>query len=619
MSGLDTLKIVDAIQSYDTKRLVKVVDGIEDASYLKFPPQTVGNNNLTFVVNSPSLETGLDRRVMYYLSGTATLTYTVNGGEGAPHLEDKLYTYGIQVGLSESALDQVCSVESVNFSNKQNSVNRNLCGVELNRMYTRSGYEAIPASGVAEGLVKDFACYFEPWVDTNRDVLGAYSDFNMSDQVPTSRANWIRITDGTAPVYNELTGVGVGTITVSYAYYSYSQVSPFSASEFDKPALRGMSNLIFQLQFLGDFSAMFSTTQPQLTTGGYTYTFSYVGCSNNFDASTTMLCRFISPSKFSLNEKKTTENVFSYREIQYWSTPVVTPNSGANFPINLTQITNGVIPSKILIGARDNSSLLGAKVSTLPRSYYPLQESNPVNLKFNNNSFLVGAYSRQIYDISVRNGLTQVPYEQWLGRDMTRTTAEYTPNKRNNLLLGSSFMALDPAKDCAISRNGLTDGTISTWTITGQVNFTNNRLYSQGEDVNGVEMFIITIAEGFCRVDPSNGSIYAEVGLLTKDQSLAVLMDSREPISDAMLPKGAGLSLTKHIANVYNKGKEAVGHVLKHKDALVKTFNTARDLYGKLKGSGYVDDEDDEYTGGAMLDTSSRAVNNKRAITKKYL
>ena len=631
MASLDTIKLVDALQSYDSKRLVPCLDGPEQVSFIPFYPQSRSTSSLTFVVNVPSLDTGLDRRVLYRIKGTATINGTITwaaaqGQQSAPAIP---LTDGLVVGLSESPLDQICSTESVNFSNKQNSVQRSLCGVELNRMNDKSSYDAGFGSGTNEGSMKDFASYFEPFLGTNRDVLAPYSDVNASDNVPTPRTSWLTITaaPNVAAQFTPQLLEQSTTMTVAYDFYSFSAVSPFSSAEANKPCIRGLNSAIFQLQFQSALTAMFSVATRQYVNNGNTYTFAFDGATNYaFDAETALWAKFITPSRFSTAEKLPSENVISYREVQTWqSAAVAVPaDNRTQVSVSLQQITGSVIPSKLILAVRPVQSLLPNFGANEPRTWFPIADGG-VNLKFNNTTILNGANQRQLYNIAVNNGLCQMPYEQWIAKDMTQNqTGNYAKDPATSLILGGGFLVINPAKDCQILRDGITNGTISNWALTGSLQLA---VSPKATTYANVELCVIAIYEGFCRFD-LNGGINAETGLLTRDQVLAVLMDNRQPIVDTMIPAGSGISVGKHLANAFGTVKSVVETALKHKDALKNIYDVGKKALGgrmhhvkkHYRGRGYDDEsEEDDAYGGSLLNTSASAIDAKRAIAKRYL
>ena len=330
------------------------------------------------------------------------------------------------------------------------------------------------------------------------------------------------------------------------------------------------------------------------------------------------------------------DDVYNYNEIQEWlMAPVTISNTqGGNInKISLQQISGSTIPEFIIIGARPiyNSGLAAAAV---PRYWLPVADAG-FNLKFNNTTFNNGMRQRDIYEQSLRNGLSQVPYEQFIGKNLNLPNAVPSNDFNDALLLGGSFCVIDPARDCGIIAKGLTKGTDAGWTLSGSMNFVNQYYGMANAPTNQVQMFVIVMYAG---VLTSTGKVYGQTSLVTKQETLNSLLSNQVPInanSVAVMGTGettysgsallGGGKFTDVLKKIYDVAKPAVEYGIKHKDEIKSGFEAAKKHFGKGKGAALLgggshgSHMDYTYNGGAALDTSETAVLNKKKAVNRYL
>ena len=589
--------IIDSVQAYDALKTIPCVEGVIQSSFLSFQPQSINTTSITYSVLPPSLDSGTDT-VYYHFAGTAVFTGTTPGGIGS-------MINGITVGLSDNCLDQICSNESVNFGSKQNSVQRYLCGVELDRINTPSAIQAQQGSGMSSNL-KDFGVGFKPWAGSNRDVLAQVYDVNQSDQVAVPRTSDIIVTASNAT-----------TITVAFDYWATSRVSPFNQTNVAKPALRGLNNILFKLTFTEYLQDMFSIQVG----AGYTVTNL---TTFTFDAANTQIwAKFITPSKNAFNQVNPNDYIYNYNEVQVWQSGTnVLPTNGSTVNLSLQQISGSVIPDKILIFARDQYGTSDALNGCLtPRCWYPLAEQGSVNLKFNNETILNGASVFQLYQMSLRNGLSQCTYDQFRGADLTTNqTGGYTPSTATSLILGGSPMIIDPALDCNLSRIGLTTGARALWSLQGSLQYYNNRNLT----ANDVELVVVAVYAGYCQI--INGKVTADTGLLDIHEVMDCFNNPAVPISTSVynhrtLASQEGYSGGVNILDVF---KKIATYAYDHRNELKSIVGNVADLYKgyKGKGDGYESGgyESGGYlSGGKHLAVTHEAVSRKKHASKKYL
>lgn len=611
------VKLVDGRIAYESEKAVPCLDAPIEVSYVQFQAQSTNSNKLIFNINIPSLDTGVNRSLTYHLQGNIDVTGTTD----QTNLVD-----GLAFGLSDNCADQLISVETAKVGSKEVSVDRSLVGVELDRINVDSKTSTLFRSGQAS--LQDFAVDFAPWVNTNRDVLGAPYDVNASDSVPCTR---------TCNVWQTPSA----TQSATHAYYTFdiyfkSKCAPFNEDAGDTPAIRNLDNVLLTLQ-LENIARLFSV---RINAGSTITSMALVG--NSFSVAE-VLCQFLTPSAYSLMISSPLNDVYNYNEIQEWVTSaysLANPTATQKFTMNLQQLSGSTIPDFIIIGARPVVSLL-AQPYAEPRYWFPVAD-NGFNLKFNNTNFNNGMTQRDIYEQSLRNGLSQVPFEQFRGQNVSqdRTTSVEIAD---NLVLGGSFCILNPARDCHIIQKGLTNGTEASWTLSGAMQF-NNSLYTLENGGNAlpaidVEMFVIVMYAGILS---STGKVYGQTSLLSKSEVIDSLMSTTRPISDAnagvmassnegysgsaLLGGRKGGNFVDVIKKIYEVGKPIAEFAYKNRDEIASGAKTIHKALGKrgkggalLGGGSYQDYEANPMRGGASLDTSNKAIQNKRALVREYL
>jgi hypothetical protein len=596
------MKVVDGRQAYEANKFIPCVDGPDQVTFVNFTANSTNSTNQTYVINVPSLDTGLDRSIMYHWVGTATFACT------APTSPSPLPAYpGITIAFADEAADQAIATETAQIGSKQNSIQRSYCGVELSRVDTSSKLSAQFQSG-SGGNYHDFAVSFAPWLLSNRNPIANPYDVSQNDYQPSPRTSDIHII-----------AVTNTSITVQFEIWFTSKVSPFLQSGCQLPAIRKLNNVQLNLQLESNLMRMFSIVAD----AGYAVTGFQTGV--QFSVAEIWV-QFITPSKFSLAKFTPIDDVYNYVETQVWPgmttalNASVNPSALSTTQIALQQISATTIPDLILIGARPIQNQLSQAGAFQPRYWFPIDDGG-VNLKFNNTTILNGATTRQLYEMSIENGLSGVTFEQFAGRDVTyNQSGAYAT--ATNLVMGGSFMLINPAKDCQITNSGITNGSKCQWTLSGSVRVRNQTYDAQPN----VELVVIAVYGGYL---VSNGVVTAETGLYTPEESRAVLNNQTQALnldSSKVYRRAVGYQGGAFLDSLKSFANKAIDFGLKNKDTIMNVGSAiAKHGLPKIQrgvtrflGRGAIEEED-EYSGGAYLDTSSKAVYNKRSIANKYM
>ena len=553
-AGQEVQRVIDARQAWSAMKLVHVEEGCSEVSFSNFPANALSNTNMSINVLVPS-DTGVCRDILYHMVGTISV---VGANTNSPTALLGTPTTGyVPVGFSECALDQICSVETITFGGISNQVNRNQCGVELGRLNTSSSVSANYLSGCLEGQMKDVATNFVPFLNSNRNVLAQCYDKVNSDQVAYPRSLGLQIVAQTAT-----------TATLAYDVYFTSKVAPFVSNGQQRNALRGLQNLLIQFTFVNQ--TLTNILSVALVNG-----FTLTGVSFNTPSTFEVWMKFVTPSAHALLPLSILENDYEYSQVQCWSNPSAIITAGqVNKQLNFQQISGSVIPDRILIGARTNYQ---SRTPSQPVFYYPVAD-NGINLRFNNRPILNTADQRQLFEMSRLNGLSQCDFPQFIGQNISFDATASAP-----YILGGSFIVVNPARDCGIVQQGLTNGSIANWTLQGSIQVNNQTAMLDDQ----VELFVVAIYGG--RVHIESGKAVARLGYFSDGEAEKVMADaSHPPISDDLIasfePAGdagsAGYYGGGFWSSIGHFFKKAGKYLWKHRGTIAKVATTVAPLVG---------------------------------------
>ena len=289
-----------------------------------------------------------------------------------------------------------------------------------------------------------------------------------------------------------------------------------------------------------------------------------------------------------------------------------------------------------MIGARLSASNPSNLPALVPRYWLPIIDQNPCMLYWDNNSVLNGMNREQLYNACVRNGLN-MPYEQFTGRDVTYNQIAGSPNYAtfdHSLVLGGGFLLLNPSKDLLISNNDDSNGVRGQHTLTGTISFQNTAYAnSQLPGSPQYELFVIALNGGVLRAE-INGEVEATIGVMSHETAMRVLNSGRAGIPEDTFDRKnihAGFQGGSFFNRLKNFAKNAVSYAINKAPQITKLANYALNNKDKLLGYanqgrkflglGYEnpDEDDEEYDGGAYLNTDKKTLSNKKALALEYM
>jgi hypothetical protein len=595
---IEKVKVADSRVAWNQPKTVSVLEGPMQTSWQVFQSQnTSSTSNQIYQINIPN-ESAISRLIYYNWQGTAVINGTISGGTATA------LSQLFNVGLSDNCASQVIALETIQVQNKSVSIQRSRSCVELSRVNVNSKTNTIFKSG-SGGNMQDYACEFLPWANTIRYPLAGLYDTPVSDSCPSPRTIDIYITASNAT-----------TITVAFNVVFTSEVSPFANEADQGNALRNLNVIICQLQLESVLDRFFSFCNLG-TVSGSTATLANPAVSNFTLTTSQVYCQFVTPHASTLAHYQPIDDVYKYCETNIWTIggPAMSACPSANSQasvgtFNITQVTGNVIPSLVVIAARPLQSALANGGALSARRWFP-----PVNaglqLYWNNVPVLNGISQYQMWQLSVANGL-DCTYEQWVGRDVTSNSPTANPQTATgSQVLGGGFLVLNPAKDFNLVDGSLTNGVKAQFTLNGTVTCFNQSYtaYTAGN----TELVIIMVYEGYL---VSNGTVNTVLGTLTQEEARNIINSAVPPINDYTYDEmthkngkgymGGGLfrKIGHHLKHGIIKGAK---YLVEHPQYITK----AVEAYKKYKSGSAI------LGGGSALDTSRRAIEDKRMFAKK--
>jgi len=369
-----------------------VFDGPASTTYQTVVPSDPASLNPNFVIQTPSVNSGINRMLRLSAAGSFTIR-----GTGLKNL----------INVSNIALRQF-ALQSMMAS----------CTLNLNdfSVSLASSYQYIQALGLLSNSSENLnssqstgACMPDRWSTYAAEAASPGGAFDVAGFGP----------------YNDFGGSG-RTADIKSITFSEDETSAVVTFDTSEPLI------ISPLEYgTTESKSLFGINTLQLTCA-YNYFnrgLSYVVPSGTSVSSVDLaltyqgidVC-FITPTDRSLVEKplKTT---YSWTQVSQFTTTVggtVSPGSSISFSTNSFELP--VVPGRYLIFAAPSQNDLQDATQSIPNICFPISQ---VSVQFGSRGGLLsGATPRQLYDISRRNGVKQ-SYPIWSGQPVVTSGGDY--------------------------------------------------------------------------------------------------------------------------------------------------------------------------------------------------
>lgn len=387
VAGVPARLVMDPRVDCDSEQLYIIRKGAEHVRYDTNITTSSSDSSINFSVVPPNANIACDKRVWIDLQVQFTLTgpdtgvplVSVEGGAAPGQL------LGNTDGLRWMPLHSVCESLSVSFN--QTNVSQNL------RQYieavTRCGYD--PAFegtylSVAPSMHDQYQNYgdYVVW-GSGRNPLNKYGE--NSAQQPRGALSYL------------VTAVSNTSATIIATWSEPILMSPFLLDKMQEKGFLGLTNIDFNFQ-LGDLRKMWSHD----AVNGHALS-NIAATMQNMSKPQLRFCWMTPP----LTEDIPLVNRYPYHQVTDFRTTIGSFAQGATFQQYTNNIQLSSIPSRMFIVVKPQIGQAGDDYTKSDAYAY----IDNIQIQFDNKNSLLGtATSRDLYELSVRNGL-QMSWAQW--------------------------------------------------------------------------------------------------------------------------------------------------------------------------------------------------------------
>ena len=382
----------------------------------------------------------------------------------------------VTITATNSTGAAIAPIQPFNFGFKQYPLNRCISSVQhqINQASeTLTTSEILPEIARLNCFPEDMNFYDNAMPDyidsyananmTNFSPLGQYAGTLAGNGVFKPRTTNIQISDNSIPAGES------GTVTVLSTLYE-PLITPFTnVSAKNAKGLYGINGEVIQLTYLNNLANNMIAYVPVTGLTNVTYTVSLTGGVGQNDLAT-LYCIYLTPPP-SLIPMIPHESVQHYNNYQIFSSQITGSLApGASTLSVSSQVAQfSTMPFRILVYARINN---GSRTPQTPDKYLTIQN---ITCQIDNGAqFFNGCTTRQLYDISARNGL-QMPADCFQQFQLNSTSVSPTTGEPINPLYGcGSCLLIDPSIDGNL-RDGVTNNSPGRYIFQVQnAIFTNN-------------------------------------------------------------------------------------------------------------------------------------------------
>lgn len=521
-----------------------VLKGGQNITQSIFPATASNAQNHVYNIQTPSIESILDRNIVWQSTVQLEITGTVPNGE-------RLLEYGLYDSLAPFPLHQcvntmTCSINAQNFSiNMQDVLLPLIRCIDKREIQRYNGYTP---------TMFDTLYDYADGVSTNMNVLAGYNGSTL-DNVLAPRGAWNL--ESILPDNNiNATGAPlVKTVVVTFKVSENLMISPFLYGHpyANNQGMYGISNMSFQMNMVGASNLRCWRSARNYITG-----FRLLGFSDSQLAMT-----FLTPQP---TEEHGNRNCVSYYELPVYKTNVGIANPQSSYKIQASAIQINQIPDRIIFFAR---KVIGTQTYRDSDSF---QTITGLSINFNNASGLMSTTTPQeLWKMSVENGNSQ-SFLEWSGK-----ANKYLSTGTNSTIpMSGSLGILEFGKDIQLP-DWLAPGSLGNFQLSLNLN-----MYNQSTtlfNTNDLEFVIICMNSGVLALERGLCSTYN--GLLTRTEVLVT--SKQEPYFKSDISRMIGGS------GFLDSLKSIVGKVAPMAKAALQTSSdpTAQIAAQALKSLGY--------------------------------
>lgn len=412
---LNPIEVLEPILNFDAPQNYGILNGGSEVSYTVYPAQNPNSSTVSITCNPPDEKTIIDPRI--YVQVDYNITFTGTSGSG------NLLQVGITDAPRAYPLAQTTSTLEAKLNGTSISTNMNEYFSSLIR-YANYVQDQDHDLSVTPSMLDQFQNYADG-VNTNRNPLGSYlnnttqaprgtfSGLTVLTNTPTSATATLSIYEPLfmAPFYYKTHFHGIAGIRTMNLTWTFGPLSRIWSHVTDSVALNNITNIAVSI--------------------------------SKFEAH----IRYVTPKVL---DKIPRNIILPYEEVQILPNNVasnVAVTAGAPGVVSMNAINLEAIPKRVVFAIRESNQTLNYNSSDT----FARIDSISINWA-NAQGKLSSAKSRDLYEISVRNGLN-MSWDQW------------------NKYCGS-VLAIDIGKDIGLSSLDA-PGLLSNPQLSATINFTN--------------------------------------------------------------------------------------------------------------------------------------------------
>jgi hypothetical protein len=500
-----------------------VVKGGETITHQRQAAVSDSTTSLVYNVQVPSLQTVIDRRVIF---GADFILKIV----GTPANGARLVELGSKDALAPFPLQQMMATMTTTLNSS--SISTNIPDVLPALLKLHDGRSLAKYNSMCPTMPDNYFSYASTDVQgANNCPLSTYTNAGYDNSFQPNGA-WAPISWGTDAAASNGTAPPVGDGTTAQTWYvKYHSdepllfLSPFTyATESNTQGMYGIQNMNFQFQFGNVQRVWRSGTAHSKVVSLQAVSTPYLDFV------------FINGHPSDLLPSK---NVVPYIEYPRYisSQNNKTIAAAASETLYSQSLSLNVVPDKLVVfvRSRDDTS------TNVPDRFYPITN---VSLNFNNSSGILStAPQTSLFEISAENGLA-VSYQEFRGYASGAPLTNGVPAK---VALCGSPLVLTLGKDIQLVQDYIAAGAIGNFNLQLQV-----QAYNQGAaTASNLELVIICINSGILVIEQGVSSVYT--GILTKEDVLKASEDP-EAVGWSAHVRMTGAGLLDQIKTIAKKG-----------------------------------------------------------------
>jgi len=552
-----TEKVLDDRLMISDKITYGVLKGGENVTSATFAAISQANNQHTYNIQVPSLNTICDRRVLWKSKVTLKVT-------GIPATGNFLLDYGVKDALGAFPLHQLATVMSATINNTSVSVNVRDVIAPLLRVHNRR--ELSLYNGTTP-TAPDNCQKYEDFVGSVSNVLGGYNNVTDNNLIPRGAFNVVIGSGLTNGVPTGALVAGNGAVQTAYIQFESAEpllfLSPFTYATVDgAPGLAGIQNLNFNFN-MGDATRVLRSALTDMVGGTGKKTVTVEKYENS-----ELQFMFLSPHA---SEIIPARNVVPYVEVpRYLQSNFGARTAGEIFTFRSSSITLNQVPDKLIVGIRRIGDDTYSVDGSTPDAFLPI---SGVSINFNNQSgILSSATPYQLWAMGNENG-ANLSWLEHSGVCNFGVAPAVGAGKGKTVATCGSVLVLEFGKDINLTQDYLAAGSLGNFLL--QMNVTAKNTYA---DTASFEMFIITVNSGLFVSERGTSSLYT--GILTKQDVISASEQSAVSYSKAF--RMVGGSVLDRLKSAIKSGM-SVGKVLAQHSSAVPELMKAISGKGKLQ------------------------------------